>query len=252
MRKLGGNPSGPLWVTSDAPLSPGTQDTVAPTAPSNLGASAASSSQINLNWSASSDNVGVSSYAILRNGAQIATTAQLSYSDSTVAASTTYNYQVRAYDAAGNQSALSNTASATTPAAPTGSTVVNFDSPAPSGTPDSFISGAFQGINFGSNQWRWSGPYTADPTNSIYFGSNVSSRSFSFSAGPRILERIRVYTGGAAGTLTVTDNLGQTLTQTVAIGGLQTVNFSWPLQSTTITITFTGGWDLGIDDITYR
>ena len=71
--------------------------------------------QVNLNWTASTDNVGVTGYQVVRNGSQIATSSITSYSDTTVAAGTTYNYIVRAYDAAGNVSPDSNTASVTTP-----------------------------------------------------------------------------------------------------------------------------------------
>ena len=52
------------------------------------------------------------------------------------------------------------------------STVVTFDNPAPPGSPDSLLNGIFQGIDFGTSQWRWSGPYGADPTNSVYFASS--------------------------------------------------------------------------------
>src|SRR3989475_12821830 len=44
----------------------GTPDTPPPTAPSNLTATAASSSQINLAWTASSDDVGVAGYLVER------------------------------------------------------------------------------------------------------------------------------------------------------------------------------------------
>ena len=44
----------------------GPADTQAPTAPSGLSATAASSSQINLSWSASTDNVGVTGYRVER------------------------------------------------------------------------------------------------------------------------------------------------------------------------------------------
>ncbi|MGH6793743.1 MAG: fibronectin type III domain-containing protein, partial [Methylocella sp.] len=91
-------------------------DTTAPSIPANLSASAASSSQINLSWSASTDNVGVAGYKVYRNNAQIATTTGTSYSNSGLSASTTYSFAVAAYDAAGNTSAPSNTVSATTQA----------------------------------------------------------------------------------------------------------------------------------------
>src|SRR6202020_2930263 len=51
------------------------------------------------------------------NFAQIATATTTSYKDTTVTASTSYSYRVRAFDAAGNQSTYSATATASTPAA---------------------------------------------------------------------------------------------------------------------------------------
>src|SRR6185312_11920897 len=50
-------------ATASTPAAP---DTQAPTAPSGLGATAVSPSQINLSWTASTDNVGVTSYLIER------------------------------------------------------------------------------------------------------------------------------------------------------------------------------------------
>ncbi len=91
-------------------------DTKAPTVPTNLLASAVSSSQINLSWSASSDNVAVTGYKIFRNNVQVAQVTGTSYGDANLAASTTYSYFVIAFDAAGNQSAASATVSATTQA----------------------------------------------------------------------------------------------------------------------------------------
>jgi len=91
-------------------------DTTAPTAPASLTATAASSSQINLSWGASTDNVGVTGYIVYRNGAQVGTATGTSYSDTGLSASTAYSYTVKAKDAAGNLSAASNTASATTQA----------------------------------------------------------------------------------------------------------------------------------------
>jgi uncharacterized repeat protein (TIGR03803 family) len=89
-------------------------DTTPPTVPTGLTASAISSSQIDLSWTASTDTLGVSGYKIYRGGTQIGTSTTTTYSDSGLAASTTYNYKVAAYDAAGNTSAKSSAASATT------------------------------------------------------------------------------------------------------------------------------------------
>ena len=97
-------------------------DTIPPSTPGNLSASPVSASQINVAWTASTDNVGVTGYFLQRcqgesctSFAQIATTAGTSYSDSNVSANTTYRYRVQARDAAGNSSAFSSIASATTP-----------------------------------------------------------------------------------------------------------------------------------------
>jgi fibronectin type 3 domain-containing protein len=96
-------------------------DTQPPTAPSNLSATAASGSQINLGWTASTDNVGVVQYLVERcqgvgcaNFAQIGTATGTSYNDPGLTANTSYSYRVRATDAAGNQGTYSNVASTTT------------------------------------------------------------------------------------------------------------------------------------------
>ncbi len=80
-------------------------DTQAPTAPIGLTATAASTSQINLAWTASADNVSVTGYKIFRDGVQVGTSATTSYSNTGLSASTTYTYTVSAFDAAGNNSA---------------------------------------------------------------------------------------------------------------------------------------------------
>jgi hypothetical protein len=56
----------------------------------------------------------------------------------------------------------------------------------------------------------------------------------------------------SSGTLTLTDNLGQRKVQTVTTGSMQLVTTGWTRASTTVTISFTRGWDLGVDDIEYR
>jgi chitodextrinase len=89
-------------------------DTTAPTAPSGLTATAVSSSQIDLSWTASTDDVGVTGYAIYRDAVEVDTTTATTYSDQGLAADQAYSYTVRAYDAADNESADSNTANETT------------------------------------------------------------------------------------------------------------------------------------------
>lgn len=91
-------------------------DTTPPTVPTGLTATAVSASQINLNWNASTDAVGVVSYKVRRAGLLVATVSQpaTSYQNTALTASTAYSYTVAARDAAGNESAVSSAVSATT------------------------------------------------------------------------------------------------------------------------------------------
>jgi chitodextrinase len=102
-------------------------DTTPPSQPGALSATAISNGEVDLSWGASTDNVGVTGYHVERcsgagcsNFVQVATATGTTYKDTTVSASTSYSYRVRAFDAAGNQSVYSSTASASTPAASSG------------------------------------------------------------------------------------------------------------------------------------
>ena len=94
-------------------------DILAPSAPSNLTATAGGKRRIDLSWTASTDNVGVTGYRVFRATSaagpfsQIATTTSTSYSNSSLSSRVTYYYYLTAVDAAGNVSPQSNIASAT-------------------------------------------------------------------------------------------------------------------------------------------
>jgi chitodextrinase len=110
---VSGNVSGPSATILESTLS--VADTSAPTTPVGLTASAASDSRIDLSWAPSADNVAVTGYRIFRNGLLLATVGNVTtYASTGLAASTTYSYAVRAFDAAGNVSGQSAAASATT------------------------------------------------------------------------------------------------------------------------------------------
>ena len=106
---LGGGSSAPVAASGTTG-----SDTVPPTAPSNLTAVAASLSELDLSWTTSTDNVGVTGYKVYRDGVQVGTTASTNFADTGLTASTTYTYTVKAYDAAGNVSTASNIATSTT------------------------------------------------------------------------------------------------------------------------------------------
>src|SRR5262249_43572637 len=101
------------------PIHGASPDTQAPTAPTNLTATPVSSTQINLNWTASTDDFGVTGYLIEQCVGSACTTFTQSgttFSSPGLAPATTYSYRVRATDAAGNTSLYSNTATTTTSA----------------------------------------------------------------------------------------------------------------------------------------
>jgi hypothetical protein len=97
-------------------------DTEPPTAPSTVTATGLDHRRIRLTWTASSDNVGVLSYQVLRGGTAVGTVTGTTFTDTGLAPSTSYAYEVVAYDAAGNDSS---------PAGASGSTLARKDTRPP-------------------------------------------------------------------------------------------------------------------------
>jgi chitodextrinase len=193
-----GNTSG---LSNSASVStPAASDTTSPTAPTTLAATAVSSSQINLNWSASTDNVGVTGYDVYRNGTKIATSTTTSFGDTGLSASTSYSYYLIARDAAGNSSTQSATVSAVTQPAPvsTGNLIGVVNSTG--GKP---IAGAIVSLSVNGAL----ATYTT-ASNGSYSISNLPAGSYrvTYSAS-----------GYASKTMSVSISSGQTTTQNVAL-----------------------------------
>lgn len=227
-----------------------------PSAPQLTSATAKSSTEVDLSWTASTSSAGVAGYQIIRNGSPIATVVgtSLAYADVGVSASSIYAYAVRAFDAAGNISALSNSVQVTTPAPATSS-----DCPAP-------VTGAFTGCYY-DNIGLAGSPFLVRTDSQINFdwlsGSpdpsiprdnfSVSWQGwFTFNQGPYTFtaftsDGMRVYIDGnivldawrdQAGTIYT---LGQTLSQGNHLlvveyydhSGTSTAHFSWQAGSTT-------------------
>ncbi len=92
-------------------------DTQAPSKPVGLAASNKTQSSLTLTWTASTDNIGVVAYEVYQGGVLLngnVTTTSLNISG--LICNTTYTYNVKAKDAAGNVSAISNTLSVKTTA----------------------------------------------------------------------------------------------------------------------------------------
>lgn len=107
--------AGNISVASNA-LTVTTVDTQAPTTPTNLTVSNITSTTTNLTWTASTDNIAVTSYDVYKDGVYLASSTTNSYSVIGLTQNTTYNFTVYAKDAAGNTSLVSNTATFTTTA----------------------------------------------------------------------------------------------------------------------------------------
>ncbi len=105
-----------IWNASSSTCSDPSQNVGrAPSAPSNLSATAVSANRVNLSWTAPADPSGVTGYIIVRNGASIDQASTTSYSDTTTSEKTQYTYQVQAINAAGYLSDPTASASVTTP-----------------------------------------------------------------------------------------------------------------------------------------
>jgi len=166
-------------------------DTTPPTAPSNLTATSISTAQINLSWTASTDDVGVTGYFVEQcqgsgctNFAQIASLGGTvtTYSAIGLMASTSYSYRVRATDAAGNLSSYSNTTSSITQALATNITFAQGASNSPQSTtatvsapyPAAQMAGDLNVIIIGWN----------DTTASVKTVTDSSGNSYVLAVGP--------------------------------------------------------------------
>ncbi|MEU1964462.1 cellulase family glycosylhydrolase [Micromonospora sediminicola] len=123
--RLGGNTATSGISLTERYAGGSEDDTVAPTAPGRPAASAVTANAANLTWAASTDNVGVTSYEVLRAvgtapATVVGTVSGTSYRAGNLSGDTTYTFTVRARDAAGNVSALSPAATVTTPAGGSG------------------------------------------------------------------------------------------------------------------------------------
>jgi chitodextrinase len=100
-------------------------DTQAPTAPTGLTSPAKTTTTVNLSWTASTDNVGVTGYDVYRGTTLAGSTTGASattFQATGLTANTAYTFTVKAKDAAGNVSAASNAVTVTTNAATGGGT----------------------------------------------------------------------------------------------------------------------------------
>ncbi len=98
-------------------ITSGSADTQAPSAPTNLASLNITETSVDLSWTASTDNVGVTGYDVFEGGVVTQTVTGTTATITGLTASTAYSFTVKAKDAAGNVSSASNTVNVTTSAA---------------------------------------------------------------------------------------------------------------------------------------
>lgn len=111
------------------------QDTEAPSTPNSLTSTSNTDTSVSLTWTASTDNIAVTSYDILNNNTVIGNTVDNSFTVNNLTPNSVYSFSIRAKDQAGNTSNVSNTLTVTT-----NTTAIDYCSSQSSNTNDEFIS----------------------------------------------------------------------------------------------------------------
>ena len=191
-------------------IAPAAPDTTAPSVPAGWTATAASATQVNVAWSASTDDVGVTGYRVERcpgagctSFAEVATPAGTSFSDTGVAASSTYRYRARGADAAGNLSDYSTIATVTTPAvvdstAPSAPTVPTATAVSPTQVDVGWTAST---DNVGVTGYRVERCQGASCTSWAEIGVTTNTAYSSTGLSPSTVYRFRVRATDAAGNL---------------------------------------------------
>ncbi len=136
-------------------------DTTPPSDPTSLTTTSAGAGSVSLSWGASTD-FGAVVYDVYRDAQLLESTTTTSYTDTTAVAGATYDYYVKARDAAGNVSGASNTVTVTVAA----SSIVAFGAEA-----DARVLEAKPGMNFGnSSSLRTDGGSDPDVESYLRFG----------------------------------------------------------------------------------
>ncbi len=217
-------------------------DVTPPSVPGGLSASATSTPSVVLNWSASSDNVGVTGYTIYRGGSMLTTVPgnQLTFEDTSVVGSTTYTYTVDAFDAAANHSAQSASASATTPQiwSSLGGTLTS--SVAVSASSATRMDVFVRGTDNALYQRTWNGS-TWSPWASL--GGTLTSNPSAVSSGPN---RIDVFVRGTDKGLYQRTWNGTTWSPWVALGGILTSSPGTATRGAGLIDVFVRGTDNGL------
>jgi chitodextrinase len=195
------DPSAPATATTLAP------DLTPPSVPTNVTATPMSSGSIQLAWTASTDNRGVTGYQIYRDGVPIDTVAETSYADIGLVALTAYGYTVRALDADGNASVASSPPATTTTL-----------EPAPVLAGESFEYTAAANLNGLNGGTGWAGPWAVGAASTL----PATIESGNLGASPGLVAGGNHLKFWTAGNGNIYQNLDRTFESLIDDGG-QTV-----------------------------
>jgi endoglucanase len=230
----------------------GVVDQSPPTTPANLRVTAATTSSVSLAWNASTDDVGVTGYQVLRGATVVGSPTGLSFTDTGLAASTTYSYTVRALDASGKVSAASTAVNGTTAAVAQDYTVaaagpVSVARSASAGTTVAINRTGFTGaVSFAASGLPAGVTVAFNPSAATTGNSVTATFSASGSATLGVANVTLTATSGSLSrtttvALTVTDVVSQTFTVAATPGSLSVARGASGASTLAITRTnFTG------------
>jgi chitodextrinase len=184
-------------------------DRQAPSKVENLSAIDAKDGKIDLSWDTATDTVGVDHYEIYRDGTLILNITGTSHQDTGLINGHSYNYIVRAVDAAGNQGNFSDPAIGTptkTPSAPRSNPPQNNDND--NKAPIANVSAGEPYTGLVNENITFNASYSSDPDHDVLsyywdFGDGTTSAGV-------IVTHVYSATGEYNVTLTVTDSHGKT------------------------------------------
>src|SRR3989440_705822 len=220
-------------------------ETAPPSTPTGLTGMAAGPTTANLSWSASTDNVGVTAYFLLRNGVQVATPTTTSFADTGLPAATTYSYAVAARDAAGNISPNSTTVSVTTASvsvAPTPlPTTPPFRPAAVAGSSGANLSWSASTDNVGVTGYivRRNGVQVATPATTSFADTGLSAATtYSYTVAARDAAG-NISPNSASVSITIADTTPPTtpIGLTAAVSGSSGANLSWSASTDNVGVT---------------
>ncbi len=134
-------------------------DTQAPSVPAGLATGSVGQTDVVLNWSPSSDNVGVAGYGVYLNGTSVGSPSSTTFDFSGLTCGTSYTLAVDAYDAAGNRSAKASLTAATSPCPSPSALVAAYSFDAGSGSTAADDSGNGNAGTLANASWTSAGEY---------------------------------------------------------------------------------------------